>query len=98
MLELGDFAVESHKNVGKWVKEENIDCRITVGDTAKNIAEGAKEAGFEKEIYSFENNAEIISALTTLLKENDCILIKGSRGMRLEEVADSLYEGKGTEE
>lgn len=98
MLELGDFAVESHKNVGKWVKEENIDCLITVGDMAKNIAEGAKEAGFEKEIYEFENNAEVISALTTLLKENDCILIKGSRGMRLEEVADSLYEGKGTEE
>ena len=76
----------------------NIDCLITVGDMAKYIAEGAKEAGFDKEVYRFENNAEVISALSTLLKDNDCILIKGSRGMRLEEIADSLYDGKGTEE
>lgn len=99
MLELGDFAVESHRNVGKWVCEENIDCLVTVGDMARNIAEGAIESGFDGEkIYSFDTNAEAISGLERILEEGDCILIKGSRGMRLEEIADALYEGTATEE
>lgn len=99
MLELGDFAVDSHKNVGKWVKEENIDCLVTVGDMAKNIATGAVDAGFDRDkIYKYDTNAEAISGLEQILREGDCILIKGSRGMRLEEIADALYEGNVTEE
>ncbi|MBE7011974.1 MAG: UDP-N-acetylmuramoyl-tripeptide--D-alanyl-D-alanine ligase [Ruminococcaceae bacterium] len=99
MLELGEFAVESHKNVGKWVKEENIDCLIAVGDMAKYIAVGAMEAGFEKDrIFWFKTNAEVICALGRILEDGDCILIKGSRGARLEEVADTLYEDIITEE
>ncbi len=93
MLELGDFAVDSHKNVGKLVKEENIDCLVTVGDMAKNIAAGAIEAGFERSrIHQFTTNTEAIAGLKGLLEAGDCILIKGSRGMRLEEIADALYE------
>lgn len=99
MLELGDFAEESHRNVGKWVKEENIDCLVTVGDMAENIAEGAIDAGFDKEkIYKFKTNQEAISGLWEILKKGDCILIKGSRAVRLEEIADALYEGNVTEE
>ncbi len=99
MLELGDFAVDSHKNVGKWVKEEKIDCLVTVGDMAKNIAIGAIDAGFDKnKIYKYDTNLEAISGLEQILREGDCILIKGSRGMRLEEIADALYEGNITEE
>lgn len=99
MLELGDFAVDSHKNVGKWVKEEKIDCLVTVGDMAKNIATGAVDAGFDRDkIYKYDTNAEAISGLEQILREGDCILIKGSRGMRLEEIADALYEGNITEE
>ncbi len=99
MLELGDFAVDSHKNVGKWVKEEKIDCLVTVGDMAKNIALGATEAGFDKnKIYQFETNQEAIEGLGKILENGDCVLIKGSRGMKLEEIADALYEGNITEE
>lgn len=99
MLELGDFAVDSHKNVGKWVKEEKVDCLVTVGDMAKNIAAGAIDAGFDKnKIFKYDTNAEAISGLEQILRDGDCILIKGSRGMRLEEIADALYEGNITEE
>lgn len=99
MLELGDFAVDSHKNVGKWVCEEKIDCLMTVGDMAKNIARGALDAGFDsKNIYQFDTNAEAIEGLKKILCPGDCILIKGSRGMRLEEIADSIHGGIVTEE
>ncbi len=109
MLELGDFAVDSHRNVGKWVREENIDCLVTVGDMAKNIAAGAVAAGFDKEkIHSFDTNAEAIFGLERILRSGDSILIKGSRGMKLEEIADAIakeppqipesYEGKVMEE
>lgn len=99
MLELGEFAVESHKNVGKWVCEENIDCLVTVGEMAKNIAIGAVEAGFDEEkVHQFDNNTEAIQALGRILEIGDCVLIKGSRGVRLEEIADALYEEIITEE
>ncbi len=99
MLELGDFAVESHRNVGKWVKEEKVDCLVTVGEMAKNIAQGAIDAGFDKDkVYSYDTNLQAIMGLKKVLNDGDCILIKGSRGMKLEEVADALYEENGTEE
>lgn len=99
MLELGDFAVSSHKNVGKWVESEKVDILVTVGDMAKNIALGAKEAGFSKEnIYSYDTNAEATEGLCEILKTGDVIFIKGSRGMRLEEIADALQLSGSTEE
>lgn len=93
MLELGDVSEEAHRLVGKLAVEYGADCIITIGKEAHNIACGAEEAGMSAEnIFEFDNNGEAKAALPGILKEKDVILVKGSRGMRLEEIADAIGE------
>ena len=54
-----------------------------------HIAEGAK--GFVDEIKSFDDKTELAKALLETLKDGDAVLFKASRGMKLEDVINSLY-------
>lgn len=93
MLELGDVSEKAHKAVGKLVVEYGTDCLIVVGKEAKFIAQGAIEAGMNPaDVYEFDTNAALIEKLPALLKKQDLILVKGSRGMHLEEIADAIGE------
>ncbi len=95
MLELGDFAEEAHKSVGTLCCEYNLDCLIAVGPNAKFVAQGAIEGGFNSsELYVFYDNLSATEHINDILKPNDIILFKGSRGMRLEEIADFIAEDK----
>ena len=93
MLELGEISEEAHKTVGRLVNEYETDKLITIGKEAHNIARGAEEAGMNPaNIFEFENNEEAKKKLSVLLSKGDVILVKGSRGMRLEEIADAIAE------
>lgn len=89
MLELGKYSDVSHENVGKYTENKNIDILFTYGAKAKHIAEGAKE--FVNEIKSFDDKTELAKALLETLKDGDAVLFKASRGMKLEDVINSLY-------
>ena len=89
MLELGKYSDVSHENVGKYTENKNIDILFTYGAKAKHIAEGAK--GFVDEIKSFDDKTELAKALLETLKDGDAVLFKASRGMKLEDVINSLY-------
>lgn len=91
MLELGDAAERAHINVGKMCAEKGIDCLITIGEMAGNIAKGAIEAGLNpSDVYEFEDNAAAIAKLNSIIRDGDVIWIKGSRGMHLEKIADAF--------
>lgn len=93
MLELGEISQESHETVGRLVVKYGVNRLITIGKEAHNIARGAEKAGMPtSEIFEFENNEEVKSKLSELLRKGDTILVKGSRGMRLEEIADAISE------
>lgn len=93
MLELGDFAEEAHRAVGRLCCEYDLGCLIAVGPNAKFVAEGAIENGFNSsELYVFYDNTSAKEHILDILKSNDVILFKGSRGMRLEEIADFVAE------
>lgn len=93
MLELGSISETAHKEVGQLVFKMGIHCLITVGEAARSIARGAMEAGMAPEaIYSFDNNQALCEKLPELLKPEDVILVKGSRGMHLEEVVDAMVK------
>lgn len=93
MLELGGISDEAHKSVGRLVVDYGIDCLITVGPDAHYIARGAEDAGMNPaDIHEFDSNDALRERLADLLKKNDVILVKGSRGMRLEEIADAIAE------
>ncbi len=93
MMELGVIAEKAHFETGKLIPRYNVDCLITVGERAKLIADGAKAAGMDSGcIYSFENNDGLKKHIYDILKNDDVILLKASRSMKLEEIADFIEE------
>lgn len=93
MLELGEFSEQAHRDIGKLICDFKIDCLVTVGEMAKHIAESAVERGFNaSSTYVFYDNAAAIENLNGILCSGDVILVKASRGMKLEEIADYICE------
>ncbi len=91
MLELGMISEKAHREIGECVVDYNVDCLITVGERAKLIAEGAIAAGMSKKcVYSFENNQKLCENIYKILKDGDVMLLKASRSMHLEEIAEYL--------
>lgn len=88
MFEMGDFSEEGHRKVGKNIKQ-NSDLLITVGKFSKYISEEAKNSGMN-EVYHFENKIDLIKDIDKIIKEKDVILVKASRGMKLEEIVNHL--------
>lgn len=93
MLELGDFARDAHISVGELTCDYDLGCLVAIGKNAEFVAKGAIEKGFNSsEIYIFYDNNAAKAHIMEILKPNDVILFKGSRGMRLEEIADFISE------
>jgi len=93
MLEMGDFAEEGHALVGEYAVKSGVDILITVGDFSRYIARRAKERGMDlSSVYHFESRREAAQLLDGLLKKGDVVLVKGSRGMRMEELASRILE------
>ena len=90
MLELGDFSEEAHYDIGKQASKI-VGLLITVGERAKLIAEAAIRFGFNEEnVKIFNSTKEAKKSLRKLINENDLILVKASRRMKLEELVKEL--------
>lgn len=94
MFELGEFSKEGHRLVGKFAAENNVEVIIAVGKMSGEIIKGAKMFGANIMLYSFDCITEVIVNLKDIIKYNDIILIKGSRGMYMENIVESLREGR----
>lgn len=91
MFELGARAAAGHREVGEEAAALAVDGLVTVGDLAIGIADGARKAGLPPaRIFHCAGNEEAAGVLGELLREGDVVLVKGSRGMRMEEIVDYL--------
>lgn len=91
MLELGPISADAHFAVGKKAAELRIHYLFTVGPRAKDIARGAKETGMNKDrIFEFSDNLSCGKFLQEKMEPDDVILVKGSRGMRMEEIIQEI--------
>lgn len=91
MYELGNRTAEGHREVGVAAAEGGVDVLITVGKLAVEIALGATLADQPPvEIISLATNAEAKKHLEKIIAPGDVVLVKGSRGMKLEEVVEYL--------
>ncbi|OGC77848.1 MAG: hypothetical protein A2Z27_04765 [candidate division Zixibacteria bacterium RBG_16_50_21] len=91
MLELGNEAKKLHQEIGKKAAESDLDYLLTVGVLAEFIARSAEVNGFSKKrVKSFDNNQAATEHLLEILKPGDTVLLKGSRRMKLEEIAERL--------
>jgi len=92
MGELGEFSIGLHRKVGEEVFKNGIDILITVGRDAKYIAERLKELkNNQNNIYQCENADDAIHILNNILQEDDAVLVKGSRMMKLERIIDRSF-------
>lgn len=96
MLELGEKAPEFHYQIGKICADCGFDMLITVGDLAQYMAHGAEDEGMPREnIFVSVNNVEASDRLLRILRPGDIVLIKGSRGMKMEEIVERLRKRLG---
>jgi UDP-N-acetylmuramoyl-tripeptide--D-alanyl-D-alanine ligase len=91
MLELGIESKKYHRQVGKRVANSNVDFIFTVGPEAWNAGDEAAKTGFpESRIDHFNNSQGASQFLRRFLQPGDLILIKGSRGVKMELITESL--------
>ncbi|MBL7084855.1 MAG: UDP-N-acetylmuramoyl-tripeptide--D-alanyl-D-alanine ligase [Candidatus Omnitrophica bacterium] len=89
MLELGKPAERLHVDLGKRIAKSKIDFLVTVGQLAKKIAEGAYLAGMPKRgVRSCRDCLQAGKFLYRFTRSGDMVLIKGSRGMKMENVVE----------
>jgi UDP-N-acetylmuramoyl-tripeptide--D-alanyl-D-alanine ligase len=92
MLELGQYEEIGHHMVGVRAAEV-ADLIVTVGDLSKIIAKSARNARFpNQKIFELENSEQATAFLKERLKKNDVVLIKGSRGMKMDRIVAELEE------
>ncbi|WP_042271532.1 UDP-N-acetylmuramoyl-tripeptide--D-alanyl-D-alanine ligase [Faecalimicrobium dakarense] len=90
MFEMGEYAEYGHRLVGE-VSIGNVDVLITIGNDSNFIGQEAKKLGFyEKNLYHFKTREDAINEIDSLLKEEDVVLVKASRGMKLEKIVEHL--------
>lgn len=93
MLELGVTEDEEHEAVGPLIAERGLTHLITLGERARGIARAARAAGVPHvEIVHVDDIAGAARLVAEWTTPEDWILVKASRGMRLERVIDALAE------
>ena len=92
MLELGKRSSALHNACGRFIaKSGAIDKLILFGRYACNISKGALNGGMKKSnIIEFKDKNKIVFFLKEQIAENDTVLIKGSRSMKMEDVVEKL--------
>jgi len=91
MLELGPTTAQLHAEVGAYVAEQGIDTLIASGPLARNLAQGARTAGMTA-VHEAADAPVAAAELLAMVQPGDLVLVKGSRGMRLERVVQALRD------
>ncbi len=91
MRELGETGPLLHNKIGREVMRLGIQRLITLGRLGRCIAEGAVEAGMDpSHCFHAESHEQIVEFLRTSGLEGHWVLVKGSRGMRMERVVEGI--------
>lgn len=86
MLELGHLSEKLHREIGKVINRSRLDEVYLYGKEVKFTAEEINK----KSVYLFNDKKDL--ALKIMNQEHSVILIKGSRGMKMEEVLNHILE------
>jgi UDP-N-acetylmuramoyl-tripeptide--D-alanyl-D-alanine ligase len=92
MLELGSTSAELHREAGRSaVTTGKLDWIIGVQGDAENLVRGAMEAGHPAaQAKFFASSAEAGAFLEKLMQRGDVLLVKGSRGVKMERIVEAL--------
>jgi UDP-N-acetylmuramoyl-tripeptide--D-alanyl-D-alanine ligase len=91
MAELGPIASEAHDRVGELAARIRVDRLITVGEDARPIAAAGLREGVEPEnVASYDDPDAAIEDVRRTARRGDVVLVKASRVVGLERVAEAL--------
>lgn len=95
MLELGLLEEEGHRKIGNLVAAHALDALIVLGRRSQIIADAAIAAGYPSvRVFRPESHSDAANLIVRLAGSGDWVLLKGSRGMRMEDVLVELLEGE----
>ncbi len=90
MLELGQEERRLHREIGAYAGARGVELLVAVGPLAGEMGDV-----FEGDVRCVRDAAEAAELLSTLLRAGDSVLVKGSRGVGLERIAETLTSPAG---
>jgi len=98
MLELGDTSEELHEDIGRFLSDSGVGTVFIRGKFSRAVAAGAQQGGLRNDrIFCIESPEEIAAKLASCIGEGEWILIKGSRGMKMEEITGAIIARFGND-
>jgi UDP-N-acetylmuramoyl-tripeptide--D-alanyl-D-alanine ligase len=91
MLELGRVEGALHREAGKRAAAAGVQVLFAVGPLSRGAAETARRAGVG-EVHQYGDSAEAAASVAEFLRPGDVVVVKGSRGMKMERVVRALVE------
>jgi len=97
MLELGEFALDLHAEVGRAAAAARVDRLVAIGgDAAAALATAAVSAGMAPgAVAHFPGSEQAAEVVAALVMPGDVVLVKGSRGVKTERVVERLKAERG---
>lgn len=94
MLELGDLSEAAHREIGRVVAGSGIDYLFAVGSRSAATIDEALKAGFPPaRAGHFTETSAAVEAVLEAARPGDVVLVKASRGIRLEDAVSSIIAG-----
>ena len=91
MLELGPESPNLHREAGRYAASQGIDFVVAVQGNAIQIANGARDAGMPaSQVHFFADSSAAAAFVAGLVQPGDLVLVKGSRGVKMERIVDAL--------
>ena len=90
MLELGELEKDHHQTLGKYLSEKKVDAVFAFGELTRHTIKAMNGAAMFHQYYA--DKASLLTDLKAFISEGDIIYVKGSRGMKMEEIITGLQD------
>lgn len=94
MFEMGELAEDFHTQIGMFAASQGIDILMTTGENAAYICRGAEPLMGSGRCRHFTQKEDLMKELEQILKPEDTVLVKGSRGMHMEEIVEFIQKNR----
>jgi UDP-N-acetylmuramoyl-tripeptide--D-alanyl-D-alanine ligase len=95
MLELGETAAEEHAAIGRFAALSGVEHLVAIGEYATRITSAAVAAGLPPTRVRVTAKADAVAVVASDLGPGDVVLVKASRGLALDTVADEILAAVG---
>jgi UDP-N-acetylmuramoyl-tripeptide--D-alanyl-D-alanine ligase len=95
MKELGEYETTAHQYVGRIAGEYGVQLLVCVGEAAREIGSAFSERKGGSSALYFDDAEQAAARMNELLMPGDAVLVKGSRAMHLEDVAQAIITKHG---